>query len=41
MKIEINSIKRKILQIEQFYTEISLAFSREWEKKEKREFYVQ
>jgi aminopeptidase C len=41
MGTNIESIKRHLINIEQFYSDTSLNFSREWDKKEKRDKFVE
>ena len=40
MQIDLNSIKKKVLEIETFYTELSVNFSREWDRKDKRDAFI-
>jgi hypothetical protein len=41
MELTFDSIKKHLLNIESFYSDTSFNFSREWEKKEKRDKFIE
>jgi hypothetical protein len=41
MELNFENIKKHLLNIESFYSDTSLNFSREWEKKERRDKFIE